>query len=383
MQKTPFAAARSLPVTTALALGWVLLACAPAPTPAPQVRVLIPGIPAPLPGASAPRPPSATDMAANLSTPELGPPSGNQRFWGFMPGGRGLTQDDDAIYVPRHMQSDVVLLPKAGGPPRLIAPTVKDAWYVDSFGPHVYFTVSVWGNQSGSVGRASKQGGLPTVLAKDMDGPDALGVDASGVVFAWTDSRGGEERFGIDAMKHDGSGRVALTRTESSVRDLALVNSSVVFLSHEIDGNAMRTRVLRVARGGGEPVTLHAPGRELSGLLADEKAIYFFEGDLLMKLPHHGGSPAPMARTLGTTRADRSMAQDATTIVWHARDVRAGDSPRERGEAIFAAPKTGGGARVVAWRPGLFASGVALDAHHVYWTQFGSEEELGVARAPR
>jgi hypothetical protein len=136
---------------------------------------------------------------------------------------------------------------------------------------------------------------------------------------------------------------------------------------------------------GGAPADFSSPtnaafGFGEYGLAADDTALYWFGGaDQLLSEPLAGGGAADLSGPPGVVAFSEAL--DATNVYWMGTDLQVADVCDSSGcgaaLGVFAAPKAGGTAHVIATyglnvEPAVF-TGIAADASGVYWTDpYGS-----------
>ncbi|WP_437714069.1 hypothetical protein WMF45_48715 [Sorangium sp. So ce448] len=145
------------------------------------------------------------------------------------------------------------------------------------------------------------------------------------------------------------------------------MDATGLYWTNQGSGDAPDGSVMRLDPGGGTPVAL-APEQELPGPLAlDEAAVYFAHARGLAAVPKAGGEVTELAPD---TRGVTALAVDKGALYW----VEAGTPPAFEDGGLFTLPlgaEPGAAKVMLAAIPGA-ASGVALDAGHVYVTARGT-----------
>jgi hypothetical protein len=198
----------------------------------------------------------------------------------------------------------IVEVPIAGGAPVVIASdtnALHDS--VASDGSHVFWT----SYQGGTVTRTAPDGSASLTIASGQQTPMGVVVGATSVF--WSDETGGA----VMKAPIDGGTPVPLASGQG-VTSIALDATNVYWAS-----GGLQT----VPQSGGSPVMLAAaPGSGQNGgnLAIDDAYVYWgLDQDgvqpILVKVPKGGGDPVPLAPG-GGTRSVFAVAVDASCVYW-------------------------------------------------------------------
>ncbi|AUX42603.1 hypothetical protein SOCE26_040360 [Sorangium cellulosum] len=150
------------------------------------------------------------------------------------------------------------------------------------------------------------------------------------------------------------------------------VDTSGLYWSNQGANDRANGSIMRLDPGGGTAMVLAADLAHPGHLALDEAAVYFSHEGGIAAVPKAGGEPTELAPG---ARGVAGLAVDQGTLYW----VEAGTPPAFEDGGLFAAPLDPGAEPTkvkLATVPG-FASGIALDADHVYVTAAGTGEAQG------
>jgi hypothetical protein len=194
-------------------------------------------------------------------------------------------------------------------------------------------------------------GGTPTTLFTANGGSVVFAVAAAGV-YVWNDGTLMEV-----ALDGGTSTTLASDSTEDAAHlDLSEVSASTVDATNVYWTNSGTTThdgtVMKVAVGGGTPITLVSGQDSPSAIAVDATSVYWTDGDAVQKVPLEGGTPITLASQGGS-----SIAVDATSVYW----------------TVNSDPGTVMSVPLGSGTPTTLASGqddpsyIAVDSASVYW----------------
>jgi hypothetical protein len=192
---------------------------------------------------------------------------------------RGIAADATHVYFATWADGTIRRIDKQGGSPELIATDQKNPRTVAVDGTHVY-----WGNFGAgdtTIRKAPKTGGPVVLLADAAGSPVELAVDGARVYWLSYGTRA------VRSVSKDGGAPVVLASGADGAGAAAGNHGLVVDASHVYWLDSFR--ISRVARAGGGGITVVLAGNALAGLAGTTSALYFGQGDDLLRVD----KPAP------------------------------------------------------------------------------------------
>ncbi len=198
-----------------------------------------------------------------------------------------------------------------------------------------------------------------TTLTKNLHGSSALAVDKSSVYWI-NESDGALQRI----PKHGGITMDLYSGTGTAFQpgaSIAVDATDVYWTSATVAGGTKSNTLTRQDKNGGKPsVVASSPVSSLQCVVVDDTAMYWVQGNAIMKASKNGGPAVGIAG--GQTEAN-CVAVDDKLVYWSI-------SGTEKGQfadgAIVSSPKAGGGAKVVV-KGAERAVNVLVDDKNVYW----------------
>ncbi len=197
-------------------------------------------------------------------------------------------------------------------------------------------------------------GGTPIVLASSTFLANTVAVDGTNVFYA-VDL--GPSTPGAIMRVAPGGGPPVTLASNYEPEAIVVGNSSVYWT--DVSG-----AILKVPTAGGTVTTLHSGGADLEGIATDGTNVYWADeisGTALFSIPVGGGTAKELfawMRTTNVTEAGGDMAVDATGLYW------AGVPHDSEPTALFEVPLGGGSAVTLA----SGSSVVATDGTNVYYS---------------
>lgn len=215
----------------------------------------------------------------------------------------------------------------------------------------------------------------PGLIAAQQGAPLGLALSAGHVY--WTQRPGSGQTGNV--MRAALSAAAASTAGQPEVfvpgaergdpRHLFIAADGYLYLSYGGTG-AGDGGIARVPLGGGTTAKL-APATAPGPLAADDNAVYFVDGEALMRADLSGGAPVTLAQTGAKPAA---LLSEGDSLYWVNRGTIAGFDGR-----VMRVAKQGGAATALATGQAEPIS-LAMDQDHVYWVNKGDGK---VRRAPR
>lgn len=217
----------------------------------------------------------------------------------------------------------------------------------------------------------------PVTLVDALPHANEVAVDATSVY--WTDYLGGS----IHRADRDGGHPTVLASSEPLAEGLSIDQGVLYWMMGDFDHAALRS----MPAAGGTPVTLGRARRahptELlhHRITFDEANVYWadigdetFMNGSIYRVPKVGGTPVALVSGL---HAPTSIASDRCNLYWITlgEDAAPGDSIRYVGE-VSAMPLAGGPVQVLA-RSQINALDIAVDGSWVYWSVRGPGPQTG------
>lgn len=169
---------------------------------------------------------------------------------------------------------------------------------------------------AGKVMKVAKNGGAPSVVASNLDGPTSIEVDGADVFVVESGEPGAIVRVG-------GGQKVTIASSRPNPRDLALDAQYVYW----IDGGAFDPKlqknvgaaIARAPRAGGA-ASVVAPVEDASHLAVAGAWVYTCVGDVVMRAPATGGALATFA---GAQESPSALAIGLGFVHWSDRGTAA------------------------------------------------------------
>lgn len=295
-----------------------------------------------------------------------------------------LELDDEAVYWSaqgsfREASGSVNRAPKGGG-----APTVIASEQALTLGIAVDATSIYWANLgftpgSGAVMRAPKLGGPATTLAEGQSTPFPIVIDGEWLYWA---NQGDPPDYAEGAIMRfatavPGAAPEPLLVVTGRPNSLCVGEDTIYFtVIRPEDGVRGSLQALAKGAAPGEPATVIADDLEApSGLLCMPENVYIRTSSSILAFPVAGGAPSTIVDEM--TEPAIRLASDGTTLYWTAA------SPSN--QTVEAAALDGSSRRVIASGQTNVVD-VAVDDASVYWTRFSTSIEQGtgvVLRAPK
>jgi hypothetical protein len=217
----------------------------------------------------------------------------------------------------------------------------------------------------GGVYRLDKQGGAAEALASAEASPTGLALSSSHVYWVeWID--GG----GVRRVPRAGGEVATLTTTnlEAQPQDVAADDDDAYFVTFERSSASPEgsAGVFRVPATGGEPVQLAALSPGAFRIDVDQDNAYYIDLVTLMRIAKPDGSAETLA-SAGFSSFKGAMAHDEAAVYLG-------------GGNIVRQPKDGGASSVLASPPDFDVSHLAVDATHVYFSNWQLETIERVAK---
>jgi hypothetical protein len=216
--------------------------------------------------------------------------------------------------------------------------------------------------QDNAVLTVAKGGGAPTTLASGLQNPGRIAVDGTGVYFV------DAQNTAIESIALDGGTPTTLASfPDCSISGLAIDTTTVYW------SDLILNAILSVPKAGGAPVTLFqetgSSVHAISSLAIDDASIYWLDSatGAVSSVPKAGGA----AKVLTDKAASPGGIVVDDTDVYYSQTA---SGPA----TLFSLPKTGGVPSALADQAS--SSGLALDAHHVY---FLDGQNLSVWSVPK
>jgi hypothetical protein len=185
----------------------------------------------------------------------------------------GIAVDDTSVYWAETGTGAVMQAPKQGGPPQQLA--APDAWDVALDDAFVY-----WTDQGSSVGRVPKGGGPQETLVKLSAGVSTvmLAVDDTRVYFS---VQLGSAGFVASAPKAGGAPTM-LAKDLELPYGVALDAESVYVA---VKSSGASGSIVKVPKGGGPVTTVVSDLPDPSNLALDDACVYWSNGNSVRRAP--------------------------------------------------------------------------------------------------
>jgi hypothetical protein len=254
-------------------------------------------------------------------------------------GGGAFTVDSQGVYWLPSEYGNVTSQPLDGGPPVALAMNqLADNIAVDD--TSVYWT-AITGSSSGAIVKSSKAGGTPVTLATTDTEAYGIAVDATNVYWVTV----GEGVFSIPTA---GGAVATLASLDIASVQIALDDTSIYFASL----TATDDQILdSIPKSGGTPATLAGTDGAVSIAVDDTNVYWGTLSSEILSMPKTGGTATVIATDDVT---GFYIAVDATNVYW-------------TGNAVHAAPKTGGTSSLLFFNDEDFLTFVAAANSKVYW----------------
>ncbi len=255
--------------------------------------------------------------------------------------------DSSFAYVLLLSDSTVMRAPLAGGAAVQVTSVQygsagTDGLVVDA--TNVYLTVDGGGTDPGVL-KAPLAGGAATYLAKDIDQPEMLRLDAKNVYWPSPNS--------VYGAPLTGGAPVPLAQEMLTTPNRIAIDGTYIYWSEspEFGGDSVKRTALA---GGGEIQTLAMNLSPVEDLEIDDTNVYILSDADLLKFPLAGGDAVPVVVALGTSfvlDGDQVYATNGTTVV---KVAKSGGNP-----TVLATGQTR-------------ATSITVDATNIYWLDQGS-----------
>ena len=250
---------------------------------------------------------------------------------------------------------------KTGGAVTVIASGLGgvNAFTVD--GNNVYWTEFNIADGNGTVKQAPKAGGAPITLASDFF-PNGIAVDLTTVFY----SGGGGASTGTKRVPIGGGAVTNVTLGAGSFAAASLALDATFIYGVDLSGGGIPTgKAQRVPKAGGTVEVLATGLENAFGAVLDNGSLYWAEiadPGKIGKAPRAGGGATYLATGL---RGPHNVALDDTFAYFD------GGAPVNGVQNVAKVPLAGG-PLVAAADPGCYGQYVAVDATHIFISQFGN-----------